>query len=137
MEPDPRGSVGKVKAFDGYRERDFNGARVHSDYPRRSQNAFSPKLAVSWIPAKTWTARLSFGEAYGFPTVGELFQGSISANGSITNNDPNLRAERALDKDLTVEHSLGNDGSVRFSVFEEDVHRALISQSTLRLMGFP
>ncbi|MBK9989858.1 MAG: TonB-dependent receptor [Verrucomicrobia bacterium] len=118
-------------ATHGYREKDFSGARVRSDYADRSQSALSPKLALAWKPAPVWSARLSLAEAYRFPTVGELFQGSISANGSITNNDPNLRAERALDKDLTVERSLGKDGLIRLSLFEEDVRRALISQSTL------
>ncbi len=119
------------KAFDGYRARDFSGVRVRTAYADRSQSALSPKLALAWAPAKAWNARLSFGEAYRFPTVGELFQGSISANGSVTNNDPNLRAERALNKDLTVERSFGRDGLVRLSLFEEDVRRALISQSVI------
>lgn len=118
-------------ASEGYRERDFGGSRVRTPYADRTQSAWSPKLALAWTPAHAWSARLSFGEAYRFPTVGELFQGSISANGSITNNDPNLRAERALDRDLTVEHRFARDGFVRLSVFEENVRRALISQSTL------
>lgn len=122
-------------ASQGYRERDFGASRVRTPYADRTEAAWSPKLALAWTPAPTWNARLSFGEAYRFPTVGELFQGSISANGSITNNDPNLRAERALDQDLTVEHRLAHDGLVRLSVFEENVRRALISQSTLRPDG--
>lgn len=118
-------------AAEGYREKDFSGVRVRTNYGDRSAKGLSPKVALSWTPAREWNARLSFGEAYRFPTVGELFQGSISANGSVTNNDPNLKAERALDKDLTVERSLGKNGFVRLSVFEEDVRRALISQSVL------
>ena len=119
------------KAFAGYREKDFTGTRVRTAYADRSQSAYSPKLALAWIPAREWNARLSLAHATRFPTVGELFQGSISANGSVTNNDPNLRPERAFDKDLTVERKLGADGLVRFSLFEEDVRRALINQSTL------
>ncbi len=119
------------RAFDGYRERDFSGTRVRTAYANRSQSATSPKLALAWTPAKNWHTRLSFGEAYRFPTIGELFQGSIAANGSVTNNDPGLRAERALNKDLTLERSFGSDGLVRLSFFEEDVRRALISQSVI------
>jgi len=119
------------RAFSGYKEKDFAGTRVRTAFADRSQSALSPKLALAWKPAPSWNARLSLAEAYRFPTVGELFQGSISANGSVTDNDPNLRAERALDKDLTVERTLGKDGLARVSLFEEDVRRALISQSTL------
>ncbi len=119
------------RAYDGYRAKDFYGARVRTAYADRRKDALSPKLAVAWKPAPVWNARLSLAEAYRFPTVGELFQGSISANGSVTNNDPNLRPERALDKDLTVERTFGRAGLARLSLFEEDVRRALISQSTL------
>ena len=119
------------RATGGYKEKDFSGVRVRTIFADRSQSALSPKLALAWKPAPHWNARLSLGEAYRFPTVGELFQGAISANGSVTNNDPTLRAERALDKDLTVERTLGKAGLLRASLFEEDVHRALISQSTL------
>ncbi|HVU34563.1 MAG TPA: TonB-dependent receptor [Opitutaceae bacterium] len=118
-------------ACDGYREKDFAGSRVHTGYADRSSAALSPKLALAWKPAPGWNARLSFGEAYRFPTVGELFQGSVSANGSVTNNDPNLRAEHALDEDLTVERSLDRDSFVRLSLFQEDVRHALISQSAI------
>ncbi len=119
------------RAFAGYREKDFAGVRVRTAYADRRQGALSPKLALAWKPAPAWRTRLSLAEAYRFPTVGELFQGSISANGSVTNNDPNLRSERALDQDLTIERTLGQDGLVRASIFEEDVRRALINQSTL------
>lgn len=123
------------KAKNGYSEKDFNGTRVRATFGGREESALSPKLALGWHPSKVWQARLSFGEAYRFPTVGELFQGSVSPNGSVTNNDPNLRPERALDKDLTVERKLGEDGVARLSLFEEDVRRALISQSTLQPDG--
>jgi iron complex outermembrane receptor protein len=128
----------KWRAADGTRSRDFTAAgtttRVTTLYPERAQSALSPKVALAWKPAPAWNARLSLAEAYRFPTVGELFQGSISANGSVTNNDPNLRPERALDKDLTLERTLAG-GLVRLSFFEEDVRRALINQSVLRPDG--
>ncbi|HEU5080996.1 MAG TPA: TonB-dependent receptor [Opitutaceae bacterium] len=123
------------KAKNGYSEKDFGGSRVRAEFPERQESALSPKIALGWRPLRAWQARLSFGEAYRFPTVGELFQGSVSPNGSVTNNDPNLRPERALDKDLTIERRLGSNGSARLSVFDEDVRRALISQSTLQPDG--
>ena len=43
---------------------------------------------------------------------------------------PNLQPERDFSKDLTVERTLPG-GNVRLSVFEDDVHDALISQSSL------
>ena len=122
------------RAYDGARSKDFSGARVTTLYDERSQSGLSPKLALAWQPAKGWNARLSLAEAYRFPTVGELFQGSISATGSITNSDPNLRPERDLAKDLTVERTLAG-GLLRFSLFEEDVRRAILNQTTLLANG--
>ena len=63
------------------------------------------------------------------PTVSEMFQGSISA-GSIVNNDPNLRAERATSAELTAERALDN-GLLRLTLFRDDVRDALYSQTNV------
>jgi iron complex outermembrane receptor protein len=122
------------RASAGYRSRDVTAAgattRLRTPYAERSGADFSPKLALAWRPAPAWSARLSLAEAYRYPTVGELFQGTISTTGSITNNDPDLRQERALTKDLTVEHTTAG-GLLRLSLFEEDVRRAILNQTSL------
>ncbi|WP_404423934.1 TonB-dependent receptor [Nibricoccus sp. IMCC34717] len=123
------------RAGDGFRARDFSGNRVETAYPTREYSAWSPKFALSWKPSQPWQMRLSLARAVRFPTVGELFQGGVSANGSLTQNDPDLRSERDFAKDLTVEHSLTGGGSLRASIFEEDVKDALVNQSTLRPDG--
>ncbi|MDX2186077.1 MAG: TonB-dependent receptor [Opitutaceae bacterium] len=123
------------EAAEGFRARDVSGNRLSSSYPARNQNAWSPKLAVAYRFTPAFTSRLSLARAVRFPTVGELFQGSLSTTGSLTQNDPNLKPERDLAKDLTLEHALAGGGTARMSVFEEDVHDALISQSTLRPDG--
>lgn len=118
------------EAYAGTRSRDFSGVRTTAAYPERAASAWSPKLAVSWQPVPAWTARLSLAKATRFPTVGELFQGSVSASGSITASDPNLKPERDFAKDLTVERALSG-GLLRFSLFEEDVRDSLINQSSV------
>lgn len=118
------------EAYAGTRARDISGARVAAVYPERSASAYSPKLALAWNLKPGWNARLSLAKASRFPTVGELFQGSVSASGSITASDPNLQPERDFAKDLTVEHPIAG-GLVRFSLFEEDVRNSLINQSSV------
>lgn len=118
------------RATNGYQA----SATARGDYAGRSDSAWSPKLALAWKFRSAWNARLSLAKAVRFPTVGELFQGTVSAAGSVTANNPDLRPERDFAKDLTVEHRLP-DGSVRFSLFEEDVTDALVNQSTLRADG--
>lgn len=118
------------RATDGFQA----SAAATGFYADRHDSAWSPKFAVSWRPSDRWTARLSLAGATRFPTVGELFQGTVSADGSVTQNNPDLKPERDFAKDLTVER-VHKNGSMRFSLFEEDVRDALVNQSTRRADG--
>ncbi len=96
------------------------------DQPTLSANHVSPKASLSWEPNHDWTVRASFGEAWRFPTVGELYQVVTSPVASVPN--PNLKPERALSEELAIERH-DSHGSVRLSFFNEDVKNALISQT--------
>ncbi|MBR8057072.1 TonB-dependent receptor [Burkholderia dolosa] len=98
-------------------------------YADRSANALSPKLALQWDATDVWRFRLSFATGTRFPTVGELFQGTIS-NNAIVNNNPNLRPEKAIDWDFTAERDVGV-GVVRASVFQSDLRDSIYSQTTV------
>lgn len=111
------------RAFDGRRAQD--ATRI--EYAGRSDAYWSPKLALEHEFADGWSARLSLGRALRLPTVSELFQGRITG-GALINNDPNLKPERATSKDLTVERALAS-GTLRFSLYEDDVRDALFSQT--------
>ncbi|MES2353338.1 MAG: TonB-dependent receptor [Pseudomonadota bacterium] len=95
-------------------------------YSERSESHFSPKASVEYLLNENWLFHFSVGKAYRFPTVSELFQGRITGN-ALINNDPNLRPENALSKDLTVER-LTDNGKVRFSIYEDEVRNTLFSQ---------
>jgi len=114
-------------ASDGYQA----NATARGLYPQRRASAWSPKLALTWKPDRNWSARLSLARATRFPTVGELFQGTVTANGSVTQNNLDLKPERDFAKDLTFERNLSH-GSARLSFFEEDVRDSLVNQTTLR-----
>jgi iron complex outermembrane receptor protein len=111
----------------------MDGARVQGTavlaYPQRTENYWSPKLAVARELGDGWNARLSLARAYRFPTVSELFQGRISGT-SLVNNDPNLKPEKAFSKDLTVERVLGQE-QWRVSLYEDDIRDALFSQTNI------
>jgi len=94
--------------------------------PELSASTFSPKASLAWNPDKDWTVRFSFGEAYRFPTAGELYQIVTSPVANLPN--PNLRPERALSEELAVERH-DDHGSVRLSLFNESIKDALISQT--------
>ena len=114
------------------RWRSFDGSSVGGNpasiaLPARSETAWSPKAALEWAPDEAWLARLSLARATRFPTPVELFQGNISAVQQIT-SDPNLKPERGLFTDLTVERYFPR-GSARLTLFNEDTRDTLFNQS--------
>lgn len=96
-------------------------------YPSRQASALSPKAALAWYFADSWQLRLSVGRAVRFPTVGELFQGSLSHH-AIVDNDPDLAPERAWAEDLTLDrHS--DKGYWRVSLFHYAISDSLYKQT--------
>ncbi|WP_147375710.1 TonB-dependent receptor [Noviherbaspirillum cavernae] len=115
------------RAMDGRRD----SATASVAYPGRSESAWSPKASVSWLPGGDMVVKASIGKGVRFPTVAELFQGTIVGN-TLVNNDPNLRPERSLAKELTMEKGFefgATSGSLRASVFEDDVRDTILSQT--------
>jgi iron complex outermembrane receptor protein len=94
--------------------------------PVLSSDKFSPKAALAFEINPHVTARLSFGQAWRFPTVGELYQIVTTPVPSVPN--PTLRPERARSLELALEQH-DSHGTVRLSLFNEVVKDALISQS--------
>jgi iron complex outermembrane receptor protein len=94
--------------------------------PTLRADKFSPKAALAYAIDPNLTLRLSFGQAWRFPTVGELYQIVTTPVPSVPN--PTLRPERARSEELAVEHRDGH-GSVRLSLFNEVIRDALISQT--------
>ncbi len=97
-------------------------------YPERKENFISPKLSLSWVATEDWLLRGSFSRAARFPTVTELFQGTITGT-SITNNDPDLKSEKILAGELAAERDLDGAGNLRISLFQDDVSDYLTRQT--------
>jgi iron complex outermembrane receptor protein len=96
--------------------------------PAISSNKFSPKASLAWDANPDWRVTASYGTAYRFPTVTELYQ-AVTVAGVIFTPNPNLRPERAYSGELAVEHILAK-GRVRVSLFQENLTDALISQNS-------
>ena len=93
----------------------------------RSFAAFSPKASVEYTIAPALTARLSAGQAFRMPTVGELYQ-TVTSGVLLTNPNPNLLPERARSVELALEHK-ARRGQIRVSLLNEVIQNALISQT--------
>lgn len=92
--------------------------------PRLNAEKFSPKATLA-VTHGGWTVRASAGQAWRFPTAGELYQVVTTPVAAIPN--PNLRPERARSAELALERK-DAEGSIRLAVFDEDIRDALISQ---------
>lgn len=117
------------RAYDGGLARLGNAAqRVQNEYAARSADALTPSLSAQYRFADGTTAQLGLAMAQRFPTVSELFQGSLDGDGSFNPDsfDPRLKAERSRDANLLLARGFG---PVRLtgSLFYQRVHDAIFS----------
>jgi iron complex outermembrane receptor protein len=101
--------------------------------PKLEASRWSPKAALTWRPDDDWTLSARAGLAYRFPTVGELYQ-AVTTGTTLSVPNPDLAPEKAVSTELSAQRMFSR-GSLRASVFTEDVTDALISQ-TGALPGF-
>jgi iron complex outermembrane recepter protein len=110
------------RAFDGI---NVNGGTTVIQ-PDESSSNFSPKATLAWTVDPTWTLTASAGEAYRYPTAGELYQ-LVATGTTFTSPNPDLLPERDWSEEARAERKMA-DGNFRISLFQEDVTNALISQ---------
>lgn len=111
------------RAFGGTR----STASATTGYPERKESHTSPKVSLTYAASDNLLLRLSGARAYRFPTVNELFQGTFNGI-AIVNNDPNLKPENDLSRELSAEWYQSN-GVARFTVFRSDTRNTLFSQT--------
>ncbi|HEV7820158.1 MAG TPA: TonB-dependent receptor, partial [Burkholderiales bacterium] len=114
------------RAYDGL---NFSAAPASNVLqPELSSNKLSPKASLTWTANADWRVTTSYGTAYRFPTVTELYQ-AVTVSGIVFTPNPNLRPERAHSGELAIERAVTN-GRVRLSLFQENLADALISQNS-------
>jgi iron complex outermembrane recepter protein len=104
------------------------GQQVSNLYAARSGDAVSPSLSFEYGFADGTKLQLSLASATRFPTVGELFQGSLNGDGSFNVNsfDPGLKPERSKDANLLIAHDFGRI-KLTGSAFFQRVNNAIFS----------
>ena len=107
------------------------GAIIRSfptNQPELNSTNFSPKFSLSYDPNRDWNMTANFGEAYRYPTVGELYQ-NVTTSGVVYIANPLLAPEQDVNTEFNVERHW-DDGKVRLTLFHEHANNALISQTT-------
>ncbi len=102
---------------------------VPINQPGLNSTNFSPKASLSFDPNKDWNITASFGEAYRYPTVTELYQ-NVSVGSNIVLANPFLMPEQDFTGELDIERRW-SDGRVRLTLFRERTNNAIISQTNL------
>jgi len=110
------------RAYDGV---NVNGTTTVAQ-PTVDATKFSPKAILAWTGARDWTVTASVGKAYRFATTAELYQ-LVSTGATFTSPDPNLKPDDVLASELRVER-LFPRGRLQLSLFNDDIHDAIISQ---------
>lgn len=126
------------RAYDGGLARLGNGGAIFTNsYASRTAHAISPKFSAKANLGNGWAAELSLAQATRFPTVGELFQGSLNGDGSFNaaSFDPNLKPERSRDANLLLRRNLGHV-TLTGSVFWQRVRNAIFSYVGFNSLGF-
>ena len=95
--------------------------------PDLNSTKFSPKASLNYEINRDWDVTGSFGQAYRFPTVAELYQTGTNGSTVVVGN-PNLKPENVLSSELVLQRKF-EDGKIRATFFNEIVSDALISQS--------
>ncbi|MFM2068595.1 MAG: hypothetical protein RLZZ584_3504 [Pseudomonadota bacterium] len=96
------------------------------NHDKRSKTWVSPKAALGWQAGEDWVLRGSMGRAVRLPTVAELYQGGVNAQGVTINNNPNLKPERSVTSELSSEWNFAAT-ALRATLFYETTRDALYS----------
>ncbi|NOV28203.1 TonB-dependent receptor [Methylomonas sp. ZR1] len=99
-----------------------SGIGAGAPLPDRSADAISPKASLGFEPSN-WKFRYSFGRAYRFPVIAEMYQNITNATSRTTAN-AGLQPEDGWHHNFMIEYGLDN-GYVRVNVFRDDIRNTI------------
>lgn len=123
----------RYRAWDGSQYIAAASADPSIAYDSRRDSGASPKLSLSHFLDDEWVVKASWGRGVRFPTVSELYQGTRSGN-TLVRNDPTLKPERSDAFELSAQREM-TAGSLRVSLFQDDVRDAIFQQPQLLESG--
>lgn len=88
-----------------------------NDYPNRSTNAVTGKVAALYSPGQNWQVRASVGNAFRSPTVYELYRDLVLSSSLLLAN-PDVEPERLLAYEAGVTRRFGQRADVTATFFQ-------------------
>ena len=120
---------GRQENWRAYNGLNFSAAPASVvNQPTLASSKFSPKISLTWEASRDWQVTGSYGSAYRFPTVSELYQ-AVTVAGVVQTPNPNLRPEYAKSGELAIERAV-EKSRLRLSLFQENLSDALIAQNS-------
>ncbi|HEY8311331.1 MAG TPA: TonB-dependent receptor, partial [Gemmatimonadaceae bacterium] len=116
---------GRYEDWRGYDGFNVNGS-TRIVQPTVTSSKFSRKAVLAWDAAPDLKITASVAKAYRFATPAELYQ-LVSTGATFTSPDPDLKPDDDLAAELRARRSFDR-GDVQLSLFQDDVHDAIISQ---------
>jgi iron complex outermembrane receptor protein len=101
-------------------------ARAPCVQPTVDRQKFSPKGQLTWNASEKWVLTAALAKAYRFATAAELYQ-LVSTGTTFTSPNPDLEPDDVTSAELRAERKFQR-ASVQLSLFQDDVHDAIISQ---------
>ena len=124
--PDVKLTVGgRYEDWRGYDGLNVSGS-TRIEQPTVEGRKFSPKGLLTWNASERWTYTAALGKAYRFATPAELYQ-LVSTGATFTSPNPDLRPDNVTSAELRVQRKFER-ASVQLSLFQDDVHDAIIAQ---------
>ena len=116
---------GRFEDWRGYDGLNVSGS-TRVVQPTVEGQKFSPKGLITWNPSEKWAFSAALAKAYRFATPAELYQ-LVSTGTTFTSPNPNLEPDDVTSTELRAERKFQR-ASVQLSLFQDDVHDAIISQ---------
>ena len=113
--------LGSVR-FDGWANNDGHHSRTpgfDSTFANRTETSLSPKLALRYRAARSWTLRGAVYRAFNAPNLDELYR-PYSAQSYANVPNPYLGPETLLGGEAGVEYTRGR-GSVQANIFQNNI----------------
>ena len=114
------------RGFDGLNVATNSSGQTRIPQPTVSGNKFSPKGLLTWSATDDWKFTAALAKAYRFATAAELYQ-LVTTGTTFSTPNPNLKPDNVTSTELRAERRFSR-GSVQLSLFQDDVHDAIISQ---------
>jgi iron complex outermembrane recepter protein len=127
------------RGFDGLNVATNANGQTRIPQPTVAGNKFSPKGLLTWSATDDWKFTAALAKAYRFATAAELYQ-LVTTGTTFSTPNPNLKPDNVTSTELRAERRFAR-GSVQLSLFQDDVHDAIISQfntlgNTTQLVSF-